>query len=145
MSLAWFLLGLRILATIILYTFLGVAFFIVWRDLKQTAAQQNPQPASQDLLRAVADKTRSEEQTWLLKDVTWLGRAPINTVVLEGQTIAARHACLHRQNGMWWLEDLGSPQGTRLNKSPVSQATLVAYGDEIEIGNYCLRLEMVEV
>jgi uncharacterized membrane protein len=29
----WILLALRILTTLILYTFVGVAFYIIWRDL----------------------------------------------------------------------------------------------------------------
>jgi len=39
MNFDWILLGLRILATIILYAFLGVAFYIIWQDLKKESKE----------------------------------------------------------------------------------------------------------
>jgi hypothetical protein len=33
-SLEWILLGLRVVAAVILYSFLGIAFYLIWRELK---------------------------------------------------------------------------------------------------------------
>lgn len=144
MSLAWVLLGLRLLATLILYTFLGIAFYIIWRELKQTVAQSTPLPTPDQLRIVAADRQSLVGQSLPLDNVTWLGRDPHNTIVLDDHTTAARHACLHRENGVWWLEDWGSQYGTRLNEQPISQPTPLIYGDLIEIGKHCFRLERVE-
>jgi pSer/pThr/pTyr-binding forkhead associated (FHA) protein len=48
---------------------------------------------------------------------------------------------LHRENGVWWLEDLGSRGGTILNDSPLSKPTPLAEGDIIGIGSLRFKLE----
>jgi hypothetical protein len=145
MSLAWGLLGLRVLATLILYTFLGVAFYLIWQELKQTVPQNISSLTTPDHLRIVAAESQTlVGQNLPLRNVTWLGRAPENTIVLDDEVTAARHACLHRENGVWWLEDLGSQHGTWLNEQPLSQPTPLAYGDLIQIGNHQFRLERIE-
>jgi microcompartment protein CcmK/EutM len=53
-SLDWILLGLRVLATVILYAFLGLAFYIIWRDLKQAQGQVTTQFQATDQLPVVA-------------------------------------------------------------------------------------------
>lgn len=141
MSLDWILLGLRILATLILYTFLGVAFYIIWRDLRQAAAQ----PQLPHRLRVVSpaeDKVLFSGATLPLQPITLLGRDPENTIVLSDASASGRHARLSRQNGTWWLEDLGSKNGTSLNELPLSKPASLANGDIIGIGNIRLRLEL---
>ncbi|HYS80008.1 MAG TPA: FHA domain-containing protein, partial [Anaeromyxobacteraceae bacterium] len=41
-----------------------------------------------------------------------LGRAPGCEVVLTGQHVSRRHAALVRRQDGWWVEDLGSRNGT---------------------------------
>ena len=146
MSLEWILLGFRILAAIILYTFLGVAFYLIWRDLRRAAAQTENQPEVVHQLRVVAsvgNGTLTVGEALSLEPVTWLGRDPDNTIVIEDSSASARHARLCQQNGLWWLEDLGSQAGTMLNDTPVSRPTLLSNGDVIGIGKSRLRLETI--
>jgi len=146
MSLEWILLGFRILAAVILYTFLGLAFYIIWRDLKSAAARHNDHSADTHLLRVVesaGNGTVGREDVFLLQPITLLGRDPDNTIVLADSTAAARHARLCHQRGVWWLEDLGSGDGTMLNEAPLSEPTPLAPGDIIGIGELRLRLETV--
>jgi pSer/pThr/pTyr-binding forkhead associated (FHA) protein len=142
-SLDWVLLGFRILTTIILYTFLGLAFFIIWRDL-QRAASKTAEEAQSHLLRVV-EATGSGSvvvgQAFVLQPVTLLGRDPENTIPLSDVSASARHARLSRDNGRWWLEDLGSRHGTLLNDRPIVKPTSLTNGDIIGIGNFRFRLE----
>lgn len=141
MSLAWFLLGLRFLATFILYTFLGLAFYIIWRDLKQAAQPPVERPAG---LRVIAADgvALTVDQIVPLQPVTLLGCDPANTIVLDVEAASAHHARLKRTAYGWWLEDLGSEQGTRLNEVFITQAVPVGDGDVIGIGSIRLRLEL---
>lgn len=141
MSLAWFLLGLRFLATFILYTFLGLAFYIIWRDLKQAATLPAERPARLRVIAAVG-ASLTVDQIIPLQPVTLLGCDPANTIVLDVEAVSAQHARLERTMDGWLLEDLGSEQGTRLNEGVIAQAVPVGDGDLIGIGSIRLRLEL---
>jgi hypothetical protein len=144
-SLDWILLGFRILATLILYTFLGVAFYVIWRDLKQVEAEWLAgRPAGSHRLRVVAapdDRSLKVGDMLPLYPVTFLGRDPDNTIVLHAASASSRHACISRENGVWWLEDLGSLNGTLLNDLPLSKPAPLANDDLIGIGDLRFRLE----
>jgi pSer/pThr/pTyr-binding forkhead associated (FHA) protein len=144
-SLEWILLGLRVLATLVLYTFLGVAFYIIWRDLKQLDTQNTPQPQTTFQLRVVAapeDKSLVVGETLPLQPLTIVADHAENTIVLGDGSASTRQARLRRENGVWWLEDLDSRNGTMLNELPLSKPTPLAEGDIIGIGELRLRLEI---
>jgi pSer/pThr/pTyr-binding forkhead associated (FHA) protein len=146
MNLEWILLGFRILAAVILYTFLGLAFYIIWRDLKSAAAENSSQSAATHQLRIVASAGNGAsdvEEVFLLQPITLLGRDPKNAVVITDSFAAARHARLCQQNGVWWVEDLGSGSGTTLNEISLLEPTPMAPGDIIGIGELRLRLETI--
>lgn len=144
MSLEWILLGLRILATMVLYGFLTLAFYIIWRDLTATETQATSHRQVRDQLRVLAtaaDSSFDVGDVLPLQPVTTIGRDPDNTIVLSDPSIAERHARISRQEGVWWIEDLGSELGTTLNDLPVSKPTSVAHRDRIGIGNLRVQVE----
>ena len=143
LSLDWILLGLRILTTMILYTFLGVAFYIIWRDLKERVPDLNQLPVSHHLrvIAPTVDEVLATHETLPLQPITLLGRDPDNTIVLNDTSASGRHARLIQAGGVWWLEDLGSRNGTMLNELKLAKPTPLAEGDIIGIGSLRLRLE----
>lgn len=146
MTLEWILLGFRIIATILLCTFLGLAFYVIWRDLKSVEAGSVTKTRASHHLRLIVPADNGElviEETLPLQPVTLLGRAPENTVVLGDVSASARHARLSRREGVWWLEDLGSQHGTLLNELPLSKPTPLNEGDIIGIGSLRFRFESV--
>ena len=146
MSLEWTLLGFRILAAVILYSFLGLAFYIIWRDLQSAAAKNGSQAAATHQLRVVngaGNGTLGPGDAFLLQPITLLGRDPDNTIVITDSGVTARHARLCQQRGVWWLEDLGSQSGTTLNELPLLEPAPLASGDIIGIGQVRLKLESV--
>ena len=65
------------------------------------------------------------------------GRDPDLNVVVRGDAariVSVRHAELRCENGAWLLADLGSRNGTYLNRSPVATGTPVKHGDLIRLG-----------
>ncbi len=66
-----------------------------------------------------------------------IGRSPKNSLVLDSQKISRRHAIINVQNvGEFWLIDLGSSNGTFLNKRRVHQPLRLCDFDQIIIGDY---------
>jgi putative ABC transport system ATP-binding protein len=48
-----------------------------------------------------------------------IGRSPESHLVLDDRSVSWRHARLREQHGQWYVEDLGSTNGTRVNNEPV--------------------------
>src|SRR2546430_2552617 len=69
-----------------------------------------------------------------------LGRADDAPLVLSDDYASSRHARLFPQNGQWVVEDLGSTNGTYLDRQKVTQPTPVPAGVPIRIGKTVLEL-----
>ncbi len=74
-------------------------------------------------------------ERWLLKgDAVTIGRDAGNDIALLHDTKVSRsHAVLQRRNRQWFLEDLGSSNGTRVNERRVQRHPL-RHGDRIQLG-----------
>jgi hypothetical protein len=152
-SLEWTLLALRLLAVAALYAFLIAIIYVIWRDLR-TAARVEPQSnevftqadeavAPRGWLRVVrgGDTPLQPGDIFALYTHATLGRAPDNHIVLPDTHVSSYHARLDRRDGEWWLTDLGSRNGTRLNDVPITRPVPLAAGDLIGVGQMELRLE----
>jgi len=133
------LLGLRILSAIALYAFLGWALFLLWRSLRQDALEiSSRQVTPLDLLI-----DSPEEENALLHftsgDIV-IGRDIDCECKLKHGTISARHARLTFHHNQWWLDDLQSTNGTKLNDESLHIPTIVVNGDTIKCGETTLMV-----
>jgi hypothetical protein len=69
-----------------------------------------------------------------------IGRAEDSTVVITDDYASARHARLVPRAGQWYVEDLGSTNGTYLDRGKVTAPTPVPLGVPIRIGRTSLEL-----
>jgi hypothetical protein len=69
-----------------------------------------------------------------------IGRANDATLVLNDDYASTRHARLFPQDGQWIVEDLGSTNGTYLDRQKVTRPTPVPVGVPIRIGKTVLEL-----
>ncbi len=69
-----------------------------------------------------------------------IGRADDATLVLDDDYASTRHARLFPQDGQWLVEDLGSTNGTYLDRQKVTAPTPVPIGVPIRIGKTVLEL-----
>jgi len=69
-----------------------------------------------------------------------MGRASSSDLRLQHPSISRRHAQITWRAGRFFLMDLGSQNGTFLNRNRVTTETEVMPGDEISMGNAMLRL-----
>ena len=70
-------------------------------------------------------------------DVTTSGRHPDSDIFLDDVTVSRRHAEFHRESGVFTVRDVGSLNGTYVNRERVESATL-SNGDEVQIGKFRL-------
>ncbi|WP_243790688.1 FHA domain-containing protein [Saccharopolyspora gloriosae] len=69
-----------------------------------------------------------------------IGRADDSTLVLDDDFASTRHARLSLRGNDWYVEDLGSTNGTYLDRAKVTGATKVPLGVPIKIGKTVIEL-----
>ena len=71
------------------------------------------------------------------KELTTAGRHPESDIFLDDVTVSRRHAEFRREGTGFAVHDVGSLNGTYLNRERIDQAPL-ANGDEVQIGKFRL-------
>lgn len=76
-----------------------------------------------------------------LVDEMTVGRASGCHVAIPEDTFASQiHARIYSRDGQTWVEDLGSTNGTFVNRAKVTTATAVRRGDLVQIGHTVMEL-----
>jgi pSer/pThr/pTyr-binding forkhead associated (FHA) protein len=70
-----------------------------------------------------------------------IGRAPSCTLVLDDDFSSSRHARLFPQDGGWFVEDLGSTNGTFVGEAKVTAPVPVPTGTPVRVGRTVLELQ----
>lgn len=131
---------LRIVFLVLLYAFLWAVVRVLLRDLRAAARE----PGS-EIGRLVVIASPSGEPApgvvFSLDAVTTLGRDVNNAIVVDDAFVSGNHAVVTYRGRAWYVEDLGSTNGTFVNGDPVEGIATVAFGDELQLGNVRLRLD----
>src|SRR5690606_25591342 len=78
----------------------------------------------------------------LVRDEITIGRKEGNTIRLTERNVSRRHARLVKANGRFVIEDLHSYNGVRINGQRIGGETPLQAGDQIQIGDYQLALQL---
>ena len=73
------------------------------------------------------------------KPVT-LGRDPAVELPLHDEGISRRHCKVSARETKFFLEDLGSTNGTRLNDTPIGRPTQLQPGDRVAVGSTIIEV-----
>lgn len=129
-----------------LYLFFFRVLRAVWTEVKgpplRTMAAMSPTAAPARggqrlrIIEPEADRGRSFD----LADELVVGRAGGCGVVVNDSFASQLHARVFRRDGTLFIEDLGSTNGTYLNRQKVTQPVPVRRGDRIQIGQTVLEL-----
>jgi pSer/pThr/pTyr-binding forkhead associated (FHA) protein len=136
-----FVLALRVLLAMSLYAFLGWTLLTIWRELRSQgtllAARKIP-----GINLNIQIGNQPPIQRYFTQAEILLGRDSHCDIPLPDDTVSVRHARLSHHHGQWWLEDLGSTNGTRLNKDKVSIPTVVINGDQVDCGRASITINL---
>ena len=120
-----------------LYLFLVLVVIAAWRELRPAAVERRRQAALEVLDPGRARLARGE-RIGVVSGAT-LGREAGNAVRIEEDSVSAYHAQIRFVNGRWWLEDLGSTNGTFVNNARITGSTPLESGDLVQVGLVAAR------
>jgi len=117
----------------ILYGFLVAVSVLALIELRRPS----PLPAAH---LEPLDPAASRSVSIPLRASTWIGRDRRNTLVLADEYASGRHAVVRcAKDGRWWVEDLGSRNGTYVNGHRVESSRPLGSGDVLQIGRSRFR------
>ena len=102
----------------LIYFVLFLLLAAVRREMTLRIASKQPVSATAGRLKVIHTGSDPRAKPGAVLDLapeTSLGAAADNQLVLADRFVSSRHAILHWDGSQWWLEDLGSRNGTFLN------------------------------
>jgi hypothetical protein len=139
----WFVLLLRIIFIFLLYFFLFQVLRVIVRELSAFTSQGREESSIDATAHLIVQKGGGSGlrsgMTLEHDPVTVIGRHPRATIILDDNFVSSEHVQITWRDGRWWLSDLNSTNGTRLNSQPVTVPTGLRYGDVIAIGDVHLQ------
>src|SRR5437773_1019445 len=73
---------------------------------------------------------------------TLIGRQPDAAIYLESLAVSRHHALVVNDKGAYYVEDVGSSNGTYVNGGRISGRVPLTEADELQIGPYVLSLQL---
>jgi pSer/pThr/pTyr-binding forkhead associated (FHA) protein len=147
---------------ILKYAFLAILYIFVWRsvraiyqELRPTTAarpapsrtapvaapRSSPRKAKKAPHKAVVIEGDSHRgSSFDLRDELVIGRGPKCQIVLDDSYVSQMHARLFSKGDLYMVEDLGSTNGTYLNRRKVTAPTELRRGDQVKIGKTVLEM-----
>lgn len=146
---------LKIFLLVLLYLFFARVLRAVWAEINppkparesksaggaeraERPGRRSGRPAQPHL--KVIEPSNLRGQNYLLDAEVTLGRAPGCQVPLDDAYASQVHARVYHREGQWYIEDLGSTNGTYLNRRRVAGPMVMNRRDRIQIGNTVMEL-----
>lgn len=77
----------------------------------------------------------------LVTEPITVGRAPDSTIVIDDDYASSRHARIYPSDGAWIVEDLGSTNGTWLDRTRITTPTVLPLGVPLRVGRSTLQMQ----
>ena len=131
---------LRFALTAALYAFLGWAIFTLWRDLRSQQATQTARQTPPLRLSIRAGETTTVKN--FTHSPVLIGRGQHCDCAIDDRTLSSQHSRLSYHHHQWWLEALGSTNGTLLHGEQVTTPVVLTSGDPITCGKVEITVQI---
>lgn len=111
------------------------------KPAKVTAPAARPSRPEPTGNLVVLEPAELRGRTYSLGAEITVGRAPGCSVMVDDTFVSQVHARVFQREGNYLVEDLGSTNGTYLNKKKLSGTMMMHRGDRLQVGNTVLELE----
>ncbi|HEY4378265.1 MAG TPA: FHA domain-containing protein [Acidimicrobiales bacterium] len=142
---------LKLCLLVLLYLFFLRVLRAVWAEIRgPKRVEQVPKRAKKEARRvhkkagpvqlAVVEPVEQKGRTFPLADELTVGRAAGCQVTLDDTYASQIHARVFARDGQLFVEDLGSTNGTYLNRKKVLGPMVMQRGDRLQVGNTVMEL-----
>ena len=147
---------LKLCLLALLYLFFFRVLRAVWAEVRgpslavATPRQAAAQPSAREVRKAerkaapvqlaVVEPANLRGRTYPLGQEVTVGRAAGCQVTLDDTYASQIHARVFARDGQLFVEDLGSTNGTYLNRQKVTAPQVMRRGDKLQVGNTVLEL-----
>lgn len=131
---------LRLAFLAAVYGFLILVLRALRRDLR-AAVERADRPLGRLVVLASPEGSPAPGAMLELGAANTVGRDVNNTIVIDDAFASGRHAALTYRGRTWYLEDLGSTNGTWLNGRRIAAPEPLGWGDEMQVGQVRVRLD----
>ena len=142
---------LKLCLLVLLYLFFLRVLRAVWAEVRAPKkVEAAPRRAKRETRRAtrkaapihlaVVEPAAQQGRTFPLGQEVTVGRAAGCQVTLDDTYASQIHARLFARDGQLFVEDLGSTNGTYLNRKKVQGPMVMQRGDKLQVGNTVMEL-----
>lgn len=144
---------LKIFLLLLLYLFFLRVLRAVWAEVNPPKEPEAPRPKREratrrsparkhgpPVLRLIAPP-ELRGRTYELGEEITIGRAAGCQVTIDDTYASQLHARVFQRDGKIFVEDIGSTNGTYLNRKKVTGPMVIQRGDQLQIGNTVLELD----
>lgn len=107
---------------------------------KQRAAKPPKPRKGQPTQAVIVGGNGAGSAVRLANDTVTLGRGPECDLTIDDEYISTRHAVFRQHEGLWYAEDLGSTNGTFVDRARIHGPTEVRIGSLVRLGKTTLEL-----
>jgi pSer/pThr/pTyr-binding forkhead associated (FHA) protein len=109
-------------------------------DRKQKASKAPARRRGSPTHVAVIDGANAGDRADLAQAPILIGRGPDAAIRLDDDYVSTRHARIASAEDQWFVEDLGSTNGTYVGSARITQPTTLSLGTQVRIGKTILEL-----
>ena len=124
--------------SVLKYSLLVLLYFFVFRAIRSVGVDVGGRKRSATTQH---DSGGGKSTTTKLRDPAEIGRGERCAIRLQDTYVSQVHARLYPKDGAWYVEDLGSTNGTLLNDRRVDAPLEVHAGDVVKVGKTVLELK----
>lgn len=110
------------------------------RRARRSTRERPRRPAKGEPTLKVVEPPELAGTTFTVADELTIGRAAGCQITLDDSYVSQLHARVFRRDGQLYVEDLGSTNGTYLNRGKVSGPMIFQRGDQVQVGKVVLEL-----
>lgn len=127
--------GLRYVFIIIIYLFLVSIIRLIYMDIKNMDMKGSYMDAAYlKVVNRLDSLDFKMQESYILKGETIIGRSSKCDIPIKDKFVSKEHISITEEDGVYFLEDLNSANGTFLNGEEVNDIIELRNGDKIGVG-----------